>query len=127
VAPGGCTFGQNAVAAPGLNEATNFQLQFSRSAEPGDFVGLDVTAEELRDDAIDGAGTNNSEVVVGDFNQVNVACSDSAQVIAYELAMAEPLIGRLGPGESAHFGTTIPLDPTTCTSFAVYAIGLPAS
>jgi hypothetical protein len=37
------------------------------------------------------------------------------------------LRGQLGLGESAHFGTTSPIDPTTCTSFAVYAVGLPAS
>jgi hypothetical protein len=127
VSPGGWTFGQNGVAAPGLEEATNIQLQFSASAEPGDFVGLDVAAAELQGDAIVGTVVNDSGVVLGNFNMVSVACFDGTLVTAYEMATAEPLRGQLGLGESAHFGTTSPIDPTTCTSFAVYAVGLPAS
>jgi hypothetical protein len=127
VSPGGWTFGQNGVAAPGLEEATNIQLQFSAATEPGDFVGLDVAAAELQGDAIVGTVVNDSGVALGDFNMVSVACFDGTLVTAYEMAMAEPLRGQLGLGESAHFGTTSPIDPTTCASFAVYAVGLPAS
>ena len=127
VAPGGWTFGQNGTPAPGLSDATNFQLRLSGSPEPGDFVGLDVTAAQMSGDAIVGTVTNNSAVTLGNFNLVDVACFEGQQVTAYELAMAEAPLLRLLPGESAQFSTTIPIDPATCSSFAVYAVGLPAS
>jgi hypothetical protein len=34
-------------------------------------------------------------------------------------------VQRLRPGESVDFTTELPVDPTTCTSFAAYAVGLP--
>ena len=127
VAPGEWTFGQNGVAVADLSEATDLQLQLAGSAEPGDLVGLEVTAAEIRDDAIVGTVMNDSDVVLGDVNVVNVVCFDGPQITDYQLAMAEPLLLSLGPGESARFATSIPIDATTCTAFAVYAVGLPAS
>jgi hypothetical protein len=123
--PGEWTFGQNAAAAPGLSEAANFQLQFSGSEEPVGFVELDVATAELIDDAIVGIVTNNSDSTLGNFNVVNVACFNGAQVSAYQLAMADAQ--TLGPGASASFSTTIPIDPTTCPAFAIYALGVATS
>jgi hypothetical protein len=125
VAPGEWTFGQNAVAAPGLASAGSMQLQMSGSAEPGAFVGLDITSAELRRDAIVGTVQNMSQTVLGNFNHVNVACFDGSQITGYQLAPVDAT--QLAPGDSAGFATSLPIDPVTCTAFAAYAIGLPAS
>ena len=70
-----------------------------------------------------GAVTNNSDVVLGNFNLVNVACFDGQRVAMFEQTIADAYVLR--PGESATYGTTRPIDPTHCSSFAVYALGQP--
>jgi hypothetical protein len=125
VAPGEWTFGQNAVAAPELADASSVQLQMSGSAEPGAFVGLVVTSAELREDAIVGTVQNTSETTLGNFNHVNLACFEGPQITDYQLAPVDA--AQLAPGDSAGFTTTLPIDPMTCTAFAAFAVGLPAS
>jgi hypothetical protein len=127
LAPGDWIFGQNATGEPGLAEATNFGLDVNWSTDPATamFVALDIVAAEFADDAIVGTVLNSSDVVLGNFNLVNLLCfAGPQQPTTYELATADAQ--RLNPGESATFATTIPIDPATCTSFAAYAVGLPA-
>jgi hypothetical protein len=123
--PGGWVFGQNAVPAPGLAEATNFQLQLGGSTEPTGFVGLDVTAAHVVDGVIEGTVVNPSSVALSDFILVDVACFDSSTITSYESVMPDLVLSRLGPGQAARFATTKPFDPGRCTAIAVHAIGVP--
>ena len=128
LAPGDWIFGQNAAASPGLAEASNFGLGVNWSTDPATamFVALDVMTAALVDGAIVGTVVNSSDVVLGNFNLVNLACFAGPQVLTtYQLAMVDAQ--RLNPGESAPFATTVPIDPGSCVSFAAFAIGLPAS
>ena len=128
LAPGDWIFGQNAAASPGLAEASNFGLGVNWSTDPATamFVALDLMTAEFVDDAIVGTVVNNSDVVLGNFNLVNLACfAGPQQLTTYQLATVDAQ--RLNPGESAAFATTVPIDPASCVSFAAFAIGLPAS
>jgi hypothetical protein len=121
LAPGEWIFGSNAIETPGLDELADLQLRFDASEQPGPFLALDVTSAELRGDTIVGTVTNNGSVDLGDFNVVNVACFSESQPTGFTAAsLAVPV---LRSGESAEF-TTAPVDPTSCTSFAVYAVGV---
>ena len=126
LAPGDWIFGQNAVASPGLADATDVGLGVHWSTDPGTvFVQLDIVTAEFADDAIVGTVLNGSDVVLGNFNLVNLLCfAGPQQPTTYQLAMVDAQ--RLNPGESANFATTVPIDPAACTSFAAYGIGLPA-
>ena len=75
LAPGDWIFGQNAAASPGLAEASNFGLGVNWSTDPATamFVALDVMTAEFVDDAIVGTVVNSSDVVLGNFNLVNLA------------------------------------------------------
>ena len=70
-----------------------------------------------------GTIVNTSGVPVVDFVSVHVACFNESQIVAAQDAAVDTEILRLG--ESASFTTTAPIDPTTCSSFAIYAGGFP--
>jgi hypothetical protein len=126
LAPGDWVFGQNAVPAPGLAGATEFQLQLGGSEAPTGFVGLEVTRAELGGGGvIEGTVVNPSPVTLSDFIVIGVACFDSTTITSYESVMPDLVFSRLGPGEAAHFATTTPVDPAACTAIAVHAIGVP--
>jgi hypothetical protein len=127
LAPGDWVFGQNAVPAPGLAEATNLQLELGGSGEPAGFVGLDVTAAEVVGRMVEGTVVNTSPVTLSDFILIDVACFDDSTITSYESVMPDLVLSRLGPGEAAHFATTTPIDPASCTAIAVHAIGMPES
>jgi hypothetical protein len=89
------------------------------------FVPLDVLTAQLDGDAIVGTVVNNSGVGVSDFEPVSVACFAGSQITAVQVTIADSDFDGVQPGESAPFATTIPIDPTTCESFAVYAVAIP--
>jgi hypothetical protein len=128
LAPGDWIFGQNATASPGLADATDFGLGVNWTTDPATamFVALDIVTAEFADNAVVGTVLNSSDVVLGNFNQVNLLCfAGPQQPTTYQLATVDAQ--RLNPGESADFATTVPIDPAACISFAAYGIGLPAS
>ncbi len=111
---------------PNLDRTTNFNVEFFDPGELGQFdvpVNLDVTNAELRDGVISGNIVNQSPVPVVDNIGVHVACFHDSQITEYQDAALS--IETLHIGESASFTTTTPIDPTTCSSFAVYADGFP--
>jgi hypothetical protein len=122
LAPGEWIFGQNALAAPGLDDIAHLRVGTIASDQPGDFVALDVTSAEVSGDALIGTVTNSGVDAVGNFNIVSAACFDQSAPTDYVAATLD--VERLGPGESAQFRTD-PIDPTVCGSFAAYAVGLP--
>lgn len=122
LAPGEWVFGQNAVAALGLDDIGHLRVGTNASDQPGDFVALDVTSAEVSGDALIGTVTNNGVDATGNFNVVSAACFDQSRPTDYVAATLD--VERLGPGESAQFRTD-PIDPTVCGSFAAYAVGLP--
>ena len=124
VEPGEWTFGREDLV-PRIDQTSHFDLYFQDVGSPGDHVGLDVTHAEFSDDAIVGSLFNGLDEKPVDNVQVNVLCFHDSQITAYPLATADTQL--LGLGESANFRTTTPIDRTTCTDFAVYAVGQPAS
>ena len=115
-----------ALFVPDLDQTTNFNVQFIDPGELSDFdepVNIDVTKAELRDGVISGTIVNRSPVPIVDNIRAHVACFHDSQITAYQDAAVN--IETLGNGESAGFSTTRPIDPTTCSSFAVYAAGYP--
>jgi hypothetical protein len=121
LAPGEWIFGSNAIETAGLDELADVQLRFDASEQPGPFLPLEVTSAELRGDLIVGSVTNNGNADLGDFNVVNVACFSESQPTDFTAASLD--VPNLSSGESARF-TTEPVDPTSCASFAVYAVGV---
>jgi hypothetical protein len=121
LAPGEWIFGSNAIETAGLDELADVQLRFDASEQPGLFLALEVTSAELRGDVIVGSVTNSGNANFGDFNVVSVACFNESQPTDFTAATLD--VPTLRTGESAQF-TTGPIDPTSCTSFAVYAVGV---
>jgi hypothetical protein len=122
LAPGDWVFGQNAVAAPGLDDLGRLRVGTNASDRPGDFVALDVTSAEVSGDVLIGTVTNSGVDAVGNFSIVSAACFNQSTPTDYVAATLD--VERLGPGETAQFRTD-PIDPTVCSSFAAYAVGLP--
>ena len=52
-----------------------------------------------------------------------LACFNESQPTDYTGALLD--VQSLRSGESVDFTTELPVDPTTCASFAIYAIGIP--
>jgi hypothetical protein len=121
LAPGEWIFGSNAIETAGLDALADIQLRFDASEQPGPFLALEVKSAELRGDVIHGTVTNNGNIDLGNVNVVNVACFSESQPTDYTLAMVD--VPNLRSGESAQF-TTEPIEPTSCTSFALYAVGV---
>ena len=109
--------------APNLDQTTNFNVEFFDPGDMGSPVNLEVTDAELRDGQITGNIVNNADVPVVDNVGVHVACFDESQIVAIQSAAVNT--ETLHVGESAGFNTTAPIDPTTCSSFAIYAGGFP--
>ena len=114
-------FGQ--ALAPNLEQTTDFNLEFFDPGDMGSPVNLEVTDAELRGGVITGNVANSAGVPVVNNVGVHVACFDESQIVAYQNAAVNTEI--LHAGESAGFSTTTPIDPTTCSSFAIYAGGFP--
>jgi hypothetical protein len=114
-------FGQ--ALAPNLDRTADFNVEFFDPGEIGEPVNLEVTDAELRDGVITGTVVNTSGVPVVDFVGVHAACFNESQIVAAQNAAVDAEVLRLG--ESAGFTTTAPIDPTTCSSFAIYAGGFP--
>jgi hypothetical protein len=118
--PGEWTFGRKDLV-PRLDQTTHFDVFFHDLGQPGDFAELEVTGAVLRDDVIVGTVMNNANGPLVDSIAVNVICFHESEITAYPLATADAQ--ELRAGESSTFTTTRPIDSTTCTAFAIYAVG----
>jgi hypothetical protein len=60
-------------------------------------------------------------VDISNFSVVSAVCFDGSEPTAYSGAtLLEPLTA----GDSAEFTTELSVEPSTCTAFAMYAVGL---